>query len=65
VRSGARGVRPPDLGHPFSQIVGIQAVLNIVTGDRYSMAPDETVIYLMNAFGVPPAPVDRTCATRC
>jgi oxaloacetate decarboxylase alpha subunit len=33
-----------EFGHPisatpFSQIVGIQAVLNIVTGDRYSMAP--------------------------
>ena len=53
-----------EFGHPisatpFSQIVGIQAVLNIVTGDRYSMAPDEAVIYLMNAFGVPPAPVDE------
>jgi oxaloacetate decarboxylase (Na+ extruding) subunit alpha len=53
-----------EFGHPisatpFSQIVGIQAVLNIVTGDRYSMAPDEAVIYLMKAFGVPPAPVDE------
>ena len=53
-----------EFGHPisatpFSQIVGIQAVLNIVTGDRYSMAPDEAVIYLMNAFGAPPAPVDE------
>jgi oxaloacetate decarboxylase alpha subunit len=53
-----------EFGHPisatpFSQIVGIQAVLNIVTGDRYSMAPDEAVIYLMDAFGVPPAPVDE------
>jgi oxaloacetate decarboxylase (Na+ extruding) subunit alpha len=59
VRAGAREFGHPISATPFSQIVGIQAVLNIVTGDRYSMAPDEAVIYLMNAFGVPPAPVDE------
>jgi hypothetical protein len=38
VRAGARGVRPPDLGHPVLADRRHPAVLNIVTGDRYSMA---------------------------
>lgn len=53
-----------ELGHPisatpFSQLVGIQSVLNIVSGDRWSVVPDEVVLYLMGQFGVPPAPVDE------
>jgi oxaloacetate decarboxylase alpha subunit len=53
-----------ELGHPisatpFSQLIRIQSVLNIVTGERYAVAPDEVIIYLMDAFGVPPAPVDE------
>jgi oxaloacetate decarboxylase alpha subunit len=52
-----------ELGHPisatpFSQLIGIQSVLNIVTGDRWSVVPDEVIIYLMGKFGDPPAPVD-------
>jgi oxaloacetate decarboxylase (Na+ extruding) subunit alpha len=52
-----------ELGHPvsatpFSQLVGIQSVLNIVTGDRWSVVPDEVVLYLMEKFGPPPAPID-------
>ena len=58
-----------ELGHPisatpFSQLVGIQAVLNIVTGDRYSMTTDEAVIYLLTR-GEPPAPVDGNVLTGC
>lgn len=53
-----------EMGHPisatpFSQLVGIQSVLNVVTGDRWSVVPDEVVIYLMDKFGTPPAPVDE------
>lgn len=53
-----------ELGHPisatpFSQLVGIQSVLNIVTGERWSAVPDEVVLYLMGAYGKPPAPVDE------
>jgi oxaloacetate decarboxylase alpha subunit len=52
-----------ELGHPisatpFSQLIGIQSVLNIVSGDRWSVVPDEVIIYLMGKFGTPPAPVD-------
>ena len=34
-------------------------MLNIVTGDRWSVVPDEVIIYLMGKFGTPPAPVDE------
>jgi oxaloacetate decarboxylase alpha subunit len=52
-----------ELGHPvsatpFSQLIGIQSVLNIVSGERWSVVPDEVIIYLMGKFGEPPAPVD-------
>jgi oxaloacetate decarboxylase alpha subunit len=52
-----------DLGHPvsatpFSQFMGIQAVLNVTSGDRYSLVPDELILYAMGHFGTPPAPID-------
>ena len=52
-----------EMGHPvsatpFNQLIGIQSVLNVVTGDRWSVVPDEVVIYLMEKFGTPPAPID-------
>ena len=53
-----------ELGHPisatpFSQLIGIQSVLNVVTGDRYGTVPEEVIIYLGGHFGEPPAPVDQ------
>lgn len=53
-----------EVGHPvsatpFSQLVGIQAVLNIVTGERYKMVPDEMVLYTLGHLGDPPAPFDE------
>ena len=35
----------PGMATPFSQLVGTQAVLNIVTGERYSVVPDEVIQY--------------------
>lgn len=43
---------------PFSQFVGTQAVLNIITGERYSQTTDEIVLYILGAYGQPPAPID-------
>jgi oxaloacetate decarboxylase alpha subunit len=43
---------------PFSQLVGIQAVLNIVTGQRYSRVPEEIVRYAAGHYGQTVAPVD-------
>jgi oxaloacetate decarboxylase (Na+ extruding) subunit alpha len=43
---------------PFSQLVGIQSVLNIVTGERYSVVPDEVILYVNGHLGPLAAPVD-------
>jgi oxaloacetate decarboxylase alpha subunit len=48
----------PGMATPFSQLVGIQAVLNIVTGKRYSIIPDEVIQYAAGFHGQPVAPID-------
>jgi oxaloacetate decarboxylase alpha subunit len=48
----------PIMATPFSQLVGTQAVLNVVTGERYSVVPDEVVAYAAGHYGDPPAPID-------
>lgn len=48
----------PGMATPFSQLVGIQAVLNIVTGKRYGTVPDEVVQYAAGFYGETVAPVD-------
>jgi len=35
-----------DHATPFSQLVGIQALLNVVQGERYATIPDENMMYL-------------------
>ncbi|MEV8143752.1 pyruvate carboxylase subunit B [Specibacter sp. NPDC078709] len=49
----------PLLVSPMAQYVGITAVLNVVTGDRYSVVPDEIRGYLLGYYGTPPGPVDQ------
>jgi oxaloacetate decarboxylase alpha subunit len=49
----------PPLVTPTSQIVGVQAVLNVLTGKRYSMITNEVKNYLKGLYGKPPAPVDE------
>jgi oxaloacetate decarboxylase alpha subunit len=39
--------------------VGTQAVLNVVTGKRYSVVPDEVLIYAHGFYGEPVAPLDQ------
>ena len=48
----------PPLVTPTSQIVGTQAVLNVVTGERYKSITNEVKRYLQGGYGHPPAPVD-------
>jgi len=48
----------PPLVTPTSQIVGTQAVLNVVTGDRYKMVPKEVRDYVKGLYGKPPAMID-------
>ncbi len=52
-----------DMGHPplvtpTSQLVGTQAVLNVLTGDRYKMATNEVKDYFRGLYGKPPADVN-------
>src|SRR5439155_1444498 len=46
--------------HPTSQIVGTQATLNVLTGERYKVVTTETKNYLQGLYGLPPGPVDET-----
>lgn len=54
----------PIMATPFSQFVGIQAVLNIVTGDPYSLVPDEVIHYVLGHYGPVPAPVEPNVLDR-
>ncbi len=49
----------PPLVTPISQIVGVQSVLNVLTGERYSKITKETRDYFRGYYGRPPAPVDE------
>lgn len=48
----------PGMATPFAQLVGTLAVLNIVTGKRYSVVPDEVIQYAAGFYGEPVAPID-------
>ena len=43
---------------PLSQLVGTQAVLNVVSGERYQVVPDEVLKYALGFYGKPVAPVE-------
>ncbi|MDE4541740.1 oxaloacetate decarboxylase subunit alpha [Thermoanaerobacterium sp. R66] len=47
----------PPLVTPMSQMVGTQAVLNVITGERYKIVPKEIKDYVKGLYGMPPAPI--------
>ncbi|GAB4256974.1 MAG: sodium-extruding oxaloacetate decarboxylase subunit alpha [Methylomicrobium sp.] len=49
----------PPLVTPTSQIVGTQAVLNVLTGKRYETITNEVKRYLQGGYGKAPAAVDK------
>ena len=49
---------------PTSQIVGTQAVLNVLAGERYKNITKETEGVLKGEYGMTPAPVDSALQTR-
>lgn len=58
-----------DLGHiplvtPTSQIVGTQAVLNVLTGERYKSISKETQGILKGEYGAAPAPMNKELQDR-
>ncbi len=54
----------PPLVTPTSQIVGVQAVLNVLSGKRYEMVTQETRDYVRGLYGASPAPVDPALAAQ-
>ena len=54
----------PPLVTPTSQIVGTQAVLNVLTGQRYKLIPGEVRAYVQGLYGEPPAPIDPAISRR-
>ncbi|SKC50192.1 oxaloacetate decarboxylase subunit alpha [Maledivibacter halophilus] len=47
----------PPLVTPTSQIIGTQAVLNIITGERYKVVPKEVKAYVKGMYGKPTVPI--------
>jgi pyruvate carboxylase subunit B len=54
----------PPLVTPSSQIVGTQAVLNVLSGERYARVSKEVHAYFLRAYGRPPAPMNADVAAR-
>ncbi len=47
----------PPLVTPTSQIVGTQAVINVISGERYKTITNEVKLYLQGKYGKAPGPV--------
>jgi oxaloacetate decarboxylase alpha subunit len=47
----------PGMATPFSQLVGVLAVMNVVNGERYRVIPDEVIQYACGWYGQPVAPI--------
>jgi len=48
----------PPLVTPLSQIVGTQAVINVLTGKRWAVIPQEMKDYIRGMYGKAPGPMD-------
>ncbi|MFG1530040.1 MAG: pyruvate carboxylase subunit B [Thermoplasmata archaeon] len=54
----------PPLVTPTSQIVGIQAVMNVLAGGRYRQVTKEVRDYVRGLYGTPPGPLDPALKAR-
>ena len=54
----------PPLLTPSSQIVGVQAVLNVITGERYKVITKEVREYVEGKYGKPPGPISKELAEK-
>ncbi len=54
----------PPLVTPTSQIVGIQAVLNVLSGERYRTITQEVRDYVRGLYGSPPGPMEPALVAR-
>jgi oxaloacetate decarboxylase alpha subunit len=48
----------PPLVTPSSQILGTQATMNVLMGERYKVIPQQVKDYVRGLYGRPPAPID-------
>lgn len=49
----------PPMATPYSQIVGAQAVDNVISGERYKQVTDATIKYVLGFYGEPAGPIDQ------
>ena len=54
----------PPLVTPLSQMVGNQAVTNVLVGERYKNISNEVKNYFKGEYGIAPAPVDEALQTK-
>ena len=54
----------PPLLTPTSQIVGAQAVFNVLMGERYQIITQEVMDYVAGNYGRPPGPVSKELVTK-
>ena len=54
----------PVMATPYSQIVGAQAVENVISGERYKQITDEAIKYVLGYYGEPAAPIDQNVLDR-
>jgi oxaloacetate decarboxylase alpha subunit len=54
----------PPLVTPTSQIVGVQSVLNVLSGKRYSMITEETKNYIKGMYGQAPSKIKPSLAKK-
>src|SRR5690606_36040338 len=49
----------PPLVTPLSQMVGTQALMNVISGERYKMVPKEIKDYVKGLYGKSPGPISK------
>jgi pyruvate/oxaloacetate carboxyltransferase/biotin carboxyl carrier protein len=54
----------PVMATPYSQIVGAQAVENVVSGERYKQVTDEAIKYVLGLYGETAGPIDPAVVER-
>src|SRR3989440_1295435 len=50
----------PPLASPIGQMLGSQALLNVLAASRYSVVVDEVRLLVEGRLGTPPAPIDKS-----
>ena len=49
----------PPLVTPMSQMVGTQATMNVLTGQRYKVVSNEVKSYYFGSYGQSPVPIQK------